>query len=149
MDQNFELVAILLRNAWYFMILGALLAMVIEHESVWNLYEQVGKPKAKLWDTMHPLLIRLSYNAVGILIVSGSYTVVNLLFDWFQPSKVSLISGGGISEAFLISFALMIMSGYALSLSAGTRWLVFLSKLLATLSVVTAIGYMVLTHLFV
>lgn len=139
----YEFLTAMYIGAWYPVIIGSIVAFAIEHNAVWSMYEQMQKKNGKPLNAIHPVIIRMVYVAAGTLVVNLSYGLVTAITYWFpmhEPSRLSAVWDGRL---YVLAIALIIMSGYALSLSAGTKWLIGVSKILATLGVLTAMALVI------
>lgn len=136
---------LILSNLWMVVFFGILHMLLIESKTIFH-FIKAEKRKIR---QLEPLLKRSTYIILGILIIMGSYVLVNFIISTFLPSSSfpeidysaiqvhDFFSAVKYWSSYAGLFAVIgfIVSGICLTLSAGGRWLVNLSKLFATLSV--------------
>lgn len=132
-----------LSNLWIFVLIGITYGAVLEYKLLLEFYQ---KRKAKI---LKPLLHRLSYLALGIILVLLAFAIVNSILSIIVPSVMPMVKVSNIPpNSFLgsiksqkeyiglFSVIGLIMAGISLIISAGGKWMVTLAKLLATLSII-------------
>jgi len=130
----------LLSNTWIFVLLGLLHIIVLENQNVSAFL------KKKKFQVLLPLFNRGLYLILGLTLIFLSFAIVNALLGVLVPSSMPEINYGLATDFWttlkfqtqytgLFSVIGLIMAGISLTLSAGGKWLVNLSKLLVTLTV--------------
>jgi hypothetical protein len=88
--------------------------------------------------------------ALGVIVVVCSYMIASLVF-FLLPSNPALADSARaniwLANIFQLSVAALMVSGYALVLSAGGRWLTFIAKLIATVAILALVGASIATYL--
>lgn len=86
----------------------------------------------------------------GIVVAMFSYTIVRLIY-FLLPMNPTLTDGSVLNYWAGVGFGVgvigLIISGYSLIISAGSRWMVNTAKLVATASLLFMVGAMVATYL--
>ena len=134
----------LLSNTWLFIVIGIIHILIIEHEIVLQFIKQ----KSKNFKQLIPIFKRSGYIVLGVLFILLSYSIVNFLIDIIIPSSLPKIDYSNIQVnnfwsfvkyqsqyAGLVAVIGFIISGISLILSGGGKWLVNMSKLFITLSI--------------
>lgn len=134
----------LLSYTWLFVVIGLIHIMIIEHELVIRFI----KEKSKNIKQLIPIFKRSAYIVLGVLLVLFSYSIVNFLIDIIIPSSFSELDYSNIQVndfwssikyqsqySGLIAVIGFIIAGINLIFSGGGKWLVNLSKLFITLSI--------------
>lgn len=143
-----HVIQVILSNVWTVVFFGILHLLIIERKTIFLFTKKVIKRENREIKELSPLLKSFSYIALGVLIVMGSYFIVSSILTTFFFSLSLPENSSGIPVTDFWSavkhyadytglFAVIgfIASGISLILSAGGRWLVNLSKLFATLSI--------------
>ncbi len=126
--------------------MGFILAVGIIHLIISNIKEFyaifTNPPKdKKVWhQKLVPFYPGLKYVLGGLLVSWSAYIITVFIYRRFQefPGGMHLnsIGSGVISvDLFLIAVAMFVFSGYSLTASAGSRWMVNLAKIFATIGV--------------
>lgn len=88
--------------------------------------------------------------AVGIILASLSYTIATLIY-YLLPANPEMAQGSTmeywVSVGFGVGVVGMMIAGYSLILSAGGKWLTYVGKLIATLSILFMISALVASYL--
>ena len=145
----------LLYNVPFFVLIGVIHILIIEHKSIIK-FIKGGSLKKKNIKQLLPIANRSGYLVLGLLVVWLSFAIVNQLFSMSANIITPDIdyNSGQVNDfwsfvkyksdhAGLIAVMGVLASGICLILSGGGRWLVNLAKLFFTLSVL----YIVLTIL--
>lgn len=145
-----EILSFMISKTWLLFLLGALHLLIIEHKIIYEFL----RTKKRDYKMLKPLLYRMSYLILGLLLIYGSWTLSNLFTSLLVPSHfpvpdISTVDGTGLwsmlkyqsGSAGLIGVIFIVFGGFAVLLSAGGRWLVNLGKFFITCSVI----YFVLT----
>lgn len=127
-----QLLYTLYNGTWYIVLVSLIVAFAVEHKAVWEMYHESFKSKGKPLEAFYPVIRRLVYIAFGALLVNLSYGIMALVVRWFPLGELNGLTASTEVNLFTIATALLIASGYSLSLSVGTKWLTTVSKLLAT-----------------
>lgn len=139
-----EIVNHLLSSTWLFIIIGLIHIAIIEHELIFRFI----KEKSKNIKELTPILKRGVYIILGVLLVLSSYSIVNFLVNIIVPSSFPEPNYSNIQVsnfwssvkyqsqyAGLIAVIGFVVAGISLIFSGGGKWLVNLSKLFITLSI--------------
>jgi hypothetical protein len=130
----------LLSSTWIFVLLGIGHMIIIENKSILAFAKQ---KKIKL---LVPLLKRGSYLIMGLILIFLSFAIVNTILSALVPESMQEIDYGEAKDfwttwkyqtqyAGLFSVIGFIIAGISLILSAGGKWLVNLTKLFVSLTV--------------
>lgn len=131
----------LLANTWLIVLLGLIHIKIIEANNIWQFYKQ------KKWILLLPAAKRCLYLILGLILIFSSFSLVDSLIKLFVPGSMLAMNDNMQVEGlrayikdqaeYVGIFAVIgfIFSGIALTLSGGGRWLVNLSKLFATITV--------------
>ncbi|MDP2642719.1 MAG: hypothetical protein Q8P62_02675 [Candidatus Peregrinibacteria bacterium] len=133
-----------LTSTWIFILLGLVLIIILENESVLSFIKQ---KKIKF---LYPLFKRGAYLVAGIVLILFSFSIVNALLNIFTPDSFTNVDNTNIQAQgfwatwkhysnFSGMFAVIgfIIAGEALILSAGNKWLVNLAKLVITITILS------------
>ena len=137
-----EIINHTLSSTWIFILLGLIHIFVLENKTLVKFIKQ------KKLKTALPIAKRGSYLIIGIGLVICSFVIINTLLDIFVPEEfANLDHTTSNNEGFwatwksnstltgLISVTGILVAGISLILSAGSKWLVTLSKLIVTITV--------------
>ncbi len=138
----------LFNGMWFVVVLSFVIALATEHEAVWQAYEDGFKPKGKPVTILRPVFRRLIYVALGVLLVNGSYALIAFISSKFTINENTGIPVATQARMFMGAVSLLIVSGYSLSLSVGNRWMVNLSKLLATAAFLLTMALVILSYIY-
>jgi len=117
-------------------LLGIMHLAFIERELIFvGLKKFQGKNKQRIKD-FRPILDRLAYIILGIVITYSSYIIIFVLDIIFVPGGIISKNGEIGIIAGTVPILLWMACGVSLMLSAGGRWLVNLAKLFITLAIV-------------
>lgn len=131
-----------LTSTWMFILVGLVLIIILEKESILSFIKQ---KKIKF---LYPLLKRGAYLVAGIVLILFSFSIVNTLLNIFTPDSFANIDNTNIqAQGFwgtwkhysdfsgILAITGLIIAGDSLILSAGTKWLVNLAKLITTITI--------------
>lgn len=145
------LIDTLLSDFWVILLFGFLHFGIKNHSWLSAMVAQGHKKKHDRDD--HELMAVVhgaKTMAIGVVVVICSYMIASLVF-FLLPSNPALPDTARTiawqANIFQISVAALIIAGYSLILSAGSRWLTFVAKLIATLTILVLVGASVVTYL--
>jgi len=141
-----QVINILTSRAWLLVLLGLMIVGVQQRQGVMAF----AHARHKSFKLAQPVLEKLKYLGIGVLLVYGAYAIVNLLTRFMIPDgmtgqielQAELQRGTllGILKFYagftgLVLTFLIVLSGLFLIPSAGNKWMVTVSKTLLTLAV--------------
>lgn len=133
-DSYTQLLHTLYNGTWYVVLVSLIVAFAIEHKAVWEMYHESFKAKGQPLQAFYPVVRRSTYIVLGALLTNLSYAIMSIVLNWFpvNTDELSGLSMTTTGNLYFIAVALLAASGYTLSLSVGTKWLITVSKFLAT-----------------
>lgn len=132
-------------NLWLLIAVGIIVALICERKTIGTLLK---KKTRKDWrKNLSPFFVRLGYILGGLVLVLGSFSIVNTVIDMLNPTvemTTATIDEGSWSfltmlkgqtpQTGLIGVMMVMLGGSSLILSAGTKWLVTTAKLILTIT---------------
>lgn len=139
---------------WIVATLSIVRLIITDYKMVSSVGQALSKTKREHWfPLLVPLWEKVQYIVGGALLVSFSYSITAIIYRMFPevltdnvPAN-TILSVSNQSVLFILCIIFFMMSGYFLMLSLGTKWLLNLSKLFATLAVIGIVASALLPYL--
>ncbi len=121
---------------------GLVHMLVLEYSHMHKLYKDNLHGASIDWKGIfHALRPRLQYLIGGIVITCGAYIITQVLYRQFPSIDLTaeglniLASPQYQATGYVLAVAMFVLCGYSLTVSAGNRWFIGLSKILALIGV--------------
>ena len=120
---------------------GLVHALVLEFNSMRNIYANMMKGTVDWRGIFEALRSRLEYLLGGVVVTMGAYIITTVLYRQFpetlltNPGVNFLATPQNQATGFVLAVAMFVLCGYSLIVSAGNRWFVGLAKIFAVLGV--------------
>ena len=132
---------------WYVLAVSIVRFVLLEYKLLGATGETLSKmQRSEMLDKLWPLWPRVRYIVGGALLSYFSYLIATHLYRIFPDVTEAGVNLNvlGNANVQMICFLFVIigftLSGYFLMISLGTKWLLNLSKLLATISVLIIVA---------
>lgn len=120
---------------------GLVHMLVLEYTHMHKLYKDNMHGAIDWKGVFHALRPRLQYLVGGVVITLCAYIITQVLYRQFPEIDLTaeglnfLASPANQATGFVLAVAMFVLCGYSLIVSAGNRWFIGLSKILALIGV--------------